>query len=111
MEKASFFEMVYEVVRQIPEGRVTSYGAIARFLGARKSARLVGWAMNASHGVYPPIPAQRVVNSNGLLTGKAHFSPPDEMQRRLEAEGVDIEGDRVKNFAQFFWDPECLIKN
>jgi methylated-DNA-protein-cysteine methyltransferase-like protein len=110
MAKDSFFESVYEVVRLIPIGRVTSYGAIARFLGTGKSARMVGWAMNASHGVYPPVPAQRVVNAAGLLSGKLHFGPGDEMKTLLEAEGLKIENDRVLSFEKVFWDPAELMK-
>ena len=101
----SFFEQVYEVVKLIPKGRVTSYGAIAKYLGAAKSARMVGWAMNASHTSIPPIPAQRVVNRNGLLTGKHHFGEPNKMQLLLEKEGVKFEGDQIKNFNEIFWDP------
>lgn len=99
-----FFEMVYQVVRLIPPGRVTSYGAIARYLGTGKSARMVGWAMNAAHGI-PDVPAHRVVNRNGLLSGKAHFAHPNRMQELLEAEGVEIEGDQVKKFKILYWDP------
>lgn len=105
----SFFESVYDVVRQIPRGRVTSYGAIARFLGSGKSARMVGWAMNAATGVMPPVPAQRVVNSSGLLTGKFHFGPGDEMKQLLENDGVPVEKDKVKDFTQRFWDPRTLL--
>lgn len=98
-----FFTDVYEVVKLIPKGRVTSYGAIARYLGTRMSARMVGWAMNASHGL--SLPAHRVVNAQGLLTGKAHFHPPSSMQKRLTAEGVVVRKDRVQDFATKFWDP------
>lgn len=105
----SFFDSVYEVVRQIPKGRVTSYGAIARFLGSGKSARMVGWAMNAAGGVVPPVPAQRVVNSAGLLTGKFHFGPGDEMKSLLEMDGVGVENDKVVDFAARFWDPRTLL--
>jgi methylated-DNA-protein-cysteine methyltransferase-like protein len=101
----SFFEQVYDVVRSIPKGRVTSYGAIANFLGAKMSARMVGWAMNAAHTVHPKVPAHRVVNRMGLLTGKMHFGTPTLMQELLEKEGILIEGDAVKNFDQVFWDP------
>jgi methylated-DNA-protein-cysteine methyltransferase-like protein len=99
-----FFEAVFEVVKLIPFGRVTSYGAIANYLGSKGSSRMVGWAMNASHKI-PGIPAHRVVNRNGMLTGKMHFKDPDEMQRRLEAEGIEIYEDSIKNFGSFFWDP------
>lgn len=100
-----FFEMVYDVVRQIPPGRVTSYGAIARFLGTGKSSRMVGWAMNNSHHQKIPVPAHRVVNRLGMLTGKAHFGSGNEMQRLLEAEGLIITDDRIVNFEERFWDP------
>lgn len=109
-EKAhtSFFEDVFEVVKLVPHGRVTSYGAIARYLGLRSSARMVGWAMNASHGM-PDVPAHRVVNRNGLLTGKSHFSTPDEMQRRLEQEGIVVKNDQVIDFGRLFWDPNLEL--
>ncbi len=106
----SFFESVYEVVRLIPHGRVSTYGAIARFLGSAKSARMVGWAMNASFGVFPPVPAQRVVNASGLLSGKFHFGPGDEMKSLLEAEGLKVENDQVLDFQNCFWDPAELLK-
>lgn len=102
----SFFKKVYEVVKQIPHGRVTSYGAIASYLGTRSSARMVGWAMNASHSSQDPIPAHRVVNRNGMLTGKHHFGAPQIMQQLLESEGIKIENDKIVNFAIFFWDPQ-----
>ena len=105
-EDKSFFELVFEVVRQIPKGRVTSYGAIAAALGARSSARMVGWAMNGSHLVRPKVPAHRVVNRQGLLTGKVHFDPPGQMQALLEKEGIAVEDDKVVNFSSLFWDPE-----
>jgi len=101
----SFFEQVYAVVRSIPKGRVTSYGAIANFLGTKMSARMVGWAMNAAHTVHPKVPAHRVVNRLGLISGKMHFGTPTLMQELLEKEGILIEGDAVKNFDQVFWDP------
>jgi methylated-DNA-protein-cysteine methyltransferase-like protein len=101
-----FFEMVYQVVRLIPEGRVTSYGAIAKYLGAAKSSRMVGYAMNNSHSTESFVPAHRVVNRMGMLTGKHHFSNPDKMQELLEAEGVKIKKDQVLNFSKIFWDPE-----
>jgi len=93
------------VVRLIPHGRVTSYGAIGRYLGAPRSARMVGWAMNASHRQVPPVPAHRVVNSQGLLTGKMHFETPFAMQEKLEAEGIEVVNDKVKKFEELFWDP------
>ncbi len=105
----SFFERVYEVVRLIPYGRVTSYGAIAKFIGASSAARMVGWAMNQSHGQNPPVPAHRVVNKNGLLTGKAHFSSPDEMENCLKAEGIIVENNQVKDFFKYFWDPNTEL--
>ncbi|MBS1664222.1 MAG: MGMT family protein [Bacteroidetes bacterium] len=101
----SFFELVHEVARQIPRGRVTSYGAIAAVLGTRLSARMVGWAMNAVHLSKKPVPAHRVVNRSGLLTGKHHFNPPEKMQQLLEKEGVAVKDDKVVNFSQVFWDP------
>jgi methylated-DNA-protein-cysteine methyltransferase-like protein len=102
----NFFEDVFDVVRQIPKGRVTNYGAIAKYLGSGLSSRMVGWAMNASHGLHPPIPAQRVVNRNGMLTGKHHFQTPTLMQELLEKDGVDVLNDKVVEFAQRYWDPE-----
>ena len=101
----NFFERVYEVVRQVPYGRVTSYGAIAKYLGAARSARMVGWAMNASHMMKPKVPAHRVVNRNGLLTGKMHFAYPEQMQELLEKEGVDVVDDKVVEFEKKFWNP------
>lgn len=101
---ADFFESVYAIVRLIPEGRVTSYGAIARALGTAKSSRMVGWAMNAAH-THPDVPAHRVVNRNGLLTGKMHFTTPTAMQEALQREGVDVQDDKVVDFNQKFWDP------
>jgi methylated-DNA-protein-cysteine methyltransferase-like protein len=103
-----FFEMVYDVVREIPFGRVTSYGAIANYLGAKKSSRMVGWAMNASHG-QKDVPAHRVVNRNGMLTGKMHFSTPNEMQDKLMQEGIFVVDDRIQNFQTHFWDPEMEL--
>lgn len=100
-----FYQAVYEVVRLIPEGKVTSYGAIAKALGANRSSRLVGYAMNNSHGLTPPVPAHRVVNRTGLLTGRIHFNPPESMQSRLESEGIKIKNHQVQNFDQVFWNP------
>lgn len=100
-----FFEMVFAVVKQIPHRRVTSYGAIAKYLGMARSARMVGWAMNASHSLPEPVPAHRVVNRSGLLTGKHHFGNENEMQRKLEAEGIKIENDQILEFEKHFWDP------
>lgn len=104
-EEEGFFEQVYGVVRQIPKGRVTSYGAIAACLGARLSARMVGWAMNGAHGVHPKVPAHRVVNRAGVLTGKHHFNPPSKMETLLKKEGVLVKDDQVVDFKQRFWDP------
>lgn len=102
----SFFASVFELVRQIPRGRVTSYGAIAEALGTRSSARMVGWAMNGAHAVHPPVPAHRVVNRQGMLTGKIHFATPTQMQELLEAEGIVVMEDQVQDFAKLFWDPK-----
>ncbi|HNY02530.1 MAG TPA: MGMT family protein [Bacteroidales bacterium] len=125
-DSESFFLNVYEVVRQIPRGRVTSYGAIAEYLGARSSARMVGWAMNAAHTTggtadmrtsgrkkadpqgkagQGPVPAHRVVNRNGLLTGRHHFGHPALMQQLLENEGIEVLDDRIVHFDRHFWDP------
>ena len=101
----SFFELVYEVARQIPKGRVTSYGAIAACLGTKLSARMVGWAMNGSGRVRPKVPAHRVVNRNGLLTGKHHFKPSGFMEKLLKKEGIKVENDKVVEFEKLFWDP------
>ncbi len=101
--RESFFERVYRVVHAVPVGRVTTYGAIARFLGSAGSARMVGYAMNASHG--RDVPAQRVVNRNGLLTGKHHFGGTNLMQQLLESEGVAVRDDRVQDFQNRLWDP------
>ncbi|MBS1555391.1 MAG: MGMT family protein [Bacteroidetes bacterium] len=104
--KRNFFEDVYDVVRLIPKGRVTSYGAIARYLGTGMSARMVGWAMNAAHGVRGVgTKAHRVVNSQGLLTGRHHFVPPSSMQSSLEKEGVKVKKHQVQDFEKKFWDP------
>ena len=104
----SFFTLVYDVVRQIPRGRVTSYGAIAACLGTKLSARMVGWAMNSAHDPSLKIPAHRVVNRNGMLTGKMHFGDPGEMQRRLEKENIKIVDDQVQDFQKVFWNPSEL---
>ena len=105
MKEDNFFSRVYEVVELIPFGRVTSYGAIAGYLGTRGSSRMVGWAMNASHHAVTSIPAHRVVNRNGLLTGKRHFDGPDVMRQLLESEGILFDGDQIANFKEVFWDP------
>lgn len=102
--ESDFFLRVYDVVRQIPDGRVCSYGAIAAHLGMPRSARMVGWAMNAAHSK-PELPAHRVVNRNGMLTGKHHFGGPRVMQQLLENEGHQIENDQILNFKNSFWDP------
>ena len=101
----TFFEDVFAVVKQIPKGRVTSYGAIAHYLGTKRSARMVGWAMNASHKYPSKIPAHRVVNRNGILTGKHHFSSSTLMEELLKKEGVIIKNDVVVDFNKLFWDP------
>ncbi len=101
----SFFDLVHQVARQIPRGRVTSYGAIAACLGTRLSARMVGWAMNACHTAKKPVPAHRVVNSKGLLTGKQHFDPPSQMEKLLKKEGVKVKDDKIVDFKNLFWDP------
>lgn len=101
----TFFEDVWGVVRQIPKGRVTSYGAIANFLGTKLSARMVGWAMKAAHDVKPRVPAQRVVNRNGMLTGRHHYETPTRMQELLEKDGVKVENSTVVDFEKRFWDP------
>ncbi len=101
----SFFVKVYEVVKLIPYGKVTSYGAIARYIGTAGSSRMVGWAMNHSHSYDSDIPAHRVVNRNGMLTGRHHFGHPDIMQQLLENEGITVIDDRIQNFSTHFWDP------
>ena len=100
-----FFTMVYEVARQIPKGRVTSYGAIARCLGTRMSARMVGWAMNGAGKVTPKVPAHRVVNRNGMLSGKHHFDTSDQMEALLKKEGIKVRHDTIIDFKKLFWDP------
>jgi methylated-DNA-protein-cysteine methyltransferase related protein len=106
---SDFFIRVYEVVRQIPPGRVTSYGAIARYLGTAGSARMVGWAMNASHSQAEFVPAHRVVNRNGLLTGRHHFEPPEAMKELLMNEGIKIKDNQIVNFKKHFWDPSTEL--
>ena len=101
----SFFQQVYAVARLIPKGRVTSYGAIATYLGSGRSARMVGWAMNNAGHIRPKVPAHRVVNRNGLLTGKHHFGSPTKMKEMLEKENIKVKNDRVQDFKKFFWDP------
>lgn len=101
----SFFEDVYSVVRQIPKGRVTSFGAIANYLGTKSSARMVGWAMNGAHLASPKVPAHRVVNRNGMLSGKVHFETPTMMEELLTKEKIKVENDTVVDFEKLFWDP------
>lgn len=103
-----FFEAVYDIVRLIPHGKVTTYGAIAQALGSKGAARMVGWAMNACHGL-SDVPAHRVVNREGMLTGKLHFNPPESMQRKLEEEGIKVVKDQIQQFDQFFWNPSKEI--
>lgn len=105
INRHSFFEDVWDVARQIPKGRVTSYGAIANYLGTKMSARMVGWAMAACPETKPRIPAQRVVNRIGMLSGKMHFSTPERMQQLLEKDGVKVKNDQVQDFEKRFWDP------
>lgn len=107
MSNTDFYEKVYEVVRQIPYGRVTSYGAIARYLGAARSSRMVGYAMNMSHS--KDVPAHRVVNRMGVLTGKHHFPGVHLMQQLLENEGIEVVDDQVKDFDRLFWDPSEVL--
>lgn len=103
-DKDNFFQNVYEVVKLIPEGKVTSYGTIAEYLGSKKSARMVGWAMNQAHTL-EDVPAHRVVNRNGVLTGKNFFETPTKMQELLEKEGIEIMHDQIQNFKNVFWNP------
>jgi len=102
----NFFQDVFEVAKLIPKGRVTSFGAIAQYLGLKSSARMVGWALN---GCPKGVPAHRVVNRAGLLTGKHHFKPPSAMQRALEKEGVKVKDDQVQHFKEIFWDPSVEL--
>jgi len=108
-ENQNFFSRVYDVVKQIPYGRVTSYGAIAKHIGAAGSARMVGWAMNASHNM-PDVPAHRVVNRKGLLTGKHHFEGTNLMQQLLESEGITVIDNQIQDFEKCFWDPGKELK-
>ncbi len=105
----SFFEDVFDVVRQVPKGRVTSYGAIANYLGTKLSARMVGWAMNAAHVASPKVPAHRVVNRNGMLSGKGHFATPTLMEELLKKEKVTVKDDQIVDFEKLFWDPVSEI--
>jgi methylated-DNA-protein-cysteine methyltransferase-like protein len=105
----NFFELVHQVARAIPRGRVTSYGAIAAFLGAKSSSRMVGWAMNAAHIAKPKVPAHRVVNRNGMLSGKMHFATPERMEELLLKEGIQVDNDKIINFTTHFWDPQSEL--
>lgn len=105
MENTDFFQLVYQVAREIPYGRATSYGAIAAYLGAKSGARMVGWAMNNAHHQSPSVPAHRVVNRNGQLTGKHHFETPFIMQTLLEQEGIKVKNDQIQDFETIFWNP------
>ncbi|HEY0667034.1 MAG TPA: MGMT family protein [Sphingobacteriaceae bacterium] len=105
MDRDNFYDSVYQVARLIPKGRVTSYGAIAAYLGTKGSSRIVGYAMNGAYSVFPPVPAHRVVNRNGMLTGKHHFGSETMMQQLLENEGVQVVDDQVVDFRKLFWDP------
>ncbi|MDX9750161.1 MAG: MGMT family protein [Flavobacteriales bacterium] len=105
VQERDFFADVMAVVRQVPKGRVTSYGAIAKYLGAARSSRIVGYCMNNAHTVKPTVPAHRVVNRIGLLTGKHHFGTPTAMEELLRKEGVQVKDDQVVDFAKRFWDP------
>lgn len=109
MEK-DFFQMVYQVVRLIPKGRVTSYGAIAAYLGAKTSSRLVGYAMHGAGSAKPKVPAHRVVNRNGLLSGKHHFETPHKMQELLEKEKINVKNDKIVDFKKVYWDPVEELK-
>jgi methylated-DNA-protein-cysteine methyltransferase related protein len=109
-DNASFFDLVYAIVRQVPYGRVTSYGAIAAYLGSKGSARMVGWAMNASHKQKEAVPAHRVVNRKGLLTGKHHFGGSSVMQELLTSEGIIVEDNQIRNFSKVFWDPSVELE-
>ena len=105
MENIDFFQLVYQVAREIPYGRATSYGAIAAYLGTKSGARMVGWAMNNAHHQHPSVPAHRVVNRNGQLTGKHHFETPFIMQALLEQEGIKVKNDQIQDFETIFWNP------
>jgi methylated-DNA-protein-cysteine methyltransferase-like protein len=107
-DKPNYFELVYQVVNEIPKGRVTSYGAIAHYLGLKSGARMVGYAMNAAHAL-PDVPAHRVVNRQGLLTGKYHFATPTLMEELLLADGVQVKNDQVQDFSTRFWNPELEL--
>jgi len=106
----NFFEDVYDIVRQIPKGRATSYGAIAKYLGTKMSARMVGWAMNAAGDAKPKVPAHRVVNRNGMLSGKAHFATPTQMEELLKKEKIIVKDDKIQDFDKVFWDPALNLE-
>ena len=110
LKDQSFFEQVYQVARQIPKGRVTSYGAIANVLGTKLSARMVGWAMNGAGNAKPKVPAHRVVNRNGMLSGRHHFATPTKMQELLEKEGIKVRKDTIVDFKDHFWDPATALE-
>lgn len=110
IEKPNYFDWVYQVVREIPSGRVSSYGAIAHYLGLKSGARMVGYAMNASHTVND-VPAHRVVNRKGLLTGKHHFATPTQMEELLKSEGIEVKNDQVIDFESLFWNPATELGN
>lgn len=103
--KETIYDIIFEVVRAVPKGRVTSYGAVAAAIGAKSGARMVGYAMNASGNVKPKVPAHRVLNRNGMLTGKHHFNPPELMELLLKKEGIKVKDDKVVDFDKLFWDP------
>ncbi|MCO6499953.1 MAG: MGMT family protein [Vicingus serpentipes] len=109
-KNTDFFDLVYHVCREIPKGRATSYGAIANYLGAKRGARMVGWAMNNAHQQNPPVPAHRVVNRNGQLTGKMHFSDTHQMEKLLQQEGIVVKNDTIVNFKKVFWDPNVELE-
>ncbi|MFN5335384.1 MAG: MGMT family protein [Bacteroidota bacterium] len=111
LKEYSFFNDVYDIVRLIPKGRVTSYGAIANYLGTKLSARMVGWAMNAAHQTLPVVPAHRVVNRNGMLTGKHHFASPTLMEDLLLKENICVQKDQIVDFEKKFWDPSKELEN
>lgn len=104
-DKQSIYDAIYDVVRLVPKGRVTTYGAVSAAIGVKSGARMVGYAMNLSTHINPKVPAHRVVNRNGMLSGKHHFNPPEKMQELLEREGVKVEEDKVVDFEKLFWDP------
>src|SRR5688572_8799895 len=108
-KEESFFDLVYDIVRQVPKGRVTTYGAIAACLGTKLSARMVGWAMNGAHSLTEKVPAHRVVNRNGMLSGKHHFATPTTMERLLKKEGIIVKDDVIVNFHKVFWDPATEV--